>query len=280
MSAAPRLSVIIVSYNSRADLERLLPALRAQSLPHEVIVVDNASRDGTPDVLRERFPEVRLIEPGENLYFCRGNNLGLDAACAGYALLLNPDTLPPPDALHALVAFMDAHPDYAGVTAQLRYPDGGIQRTCSRIPSYRYLLLSQTVLRFVLRGPLRRAEAHHWYTAEGWARDRDRDVEAAPGSCILMRRADLRLNPALQLYFNEDDLARRFAGRRFRFLASVRIEHREKSVTRSASASRLYFRDLIVYTRQHHGAARAALLWLAALPLAWAIALRWRLRGG
>lgn len=278
MSAGPRLSVIVVSYNSRADLERLLPALRAQTLAHEVIVVDNASRDGTPELLRQRFPEVRLIEPGENVYFCRGNNLGLDAARGEYALLLNPDTVPPADALHALVAFMDAHPDYAGVTAQLRYPDGGIQRTCSRIPSFRYLLLSQTALRFVLRGPLHRAEAHHWYGTEGWARDCDHDVEAVPGSCTLMRRADLRLNPALQLYFNEDDLARRFAGRRFRFLASVSIEHREKSVTRSAAASHLYFRDLLTYTRQHHGLARAALLWLASRPLAWAIALRWRLR--
>lgn len=268
------ISVVIVSYNTREDLRLCLEALRQSTLPAGVIVVDNASTDGSAEMVRHHFPEVILIEPGRNTWFCGGNNIGVAAASGDYALLLNPDTIPPPDALAVLVDFLDAHPDYAGATLQLRYPDGAIQRTCSRAPTLRYLLLTQTALRWLLPGPRRSAEAHHWYA--GWERDRDFDVEAIPGSCACMRRADLWLDDSLRLYFNEDDLARRFTGRKFRFLATPAIIHREKSATRTASASRLYFSDLLTYTRKWHGPGMAALMWALSRPLAWGIALRWR----
>lgn len=271
-----KISVIIVNYNTREDLRLCLNALRQSSLPPEIIVVDNASSDGSREMVRAEFPEVTLIEPEQNTWFCGGNNLGVAAAHGEYALLLNPDTVPPPDALALMVSFMDAHPDYAGATMQLRYPSGEIQRTCSRIPTYGYLLLTQTPLQWLLPGMRRKAQARHWY--EGWNRDRDYDVEAAPGSCTLMRRSELWLDDRLLLYFPEDDLARRNAGRKFRFLASRSILHREKSATRTALATRIYFRDLIVYTRKHHGVARAALLWLLTRPLAWGLTLRWWLR--
>jgi GT2 family glycosyltransferase len=270
------LSVIIVSYNTRDDLRLCLTALRQSTLQAEVIVVDNASSDGSAAMVRADFTEVTLIEPGRNLWFCGGNNRGLEAATGDYALLLNPDTIPPPNALAALVSFLDSNPDYAGATLQLRYPNGVVQRTCSRAPSLRYLLLTQTALRWLLPGPRRRAEAHHWYA--GWARDLDFDVEAVPGSCVCMRRADLWLDDSLRLYFNEDDLARRFAGRKFRFLAAPAIIHREKSATRTAAASRLYFADLLTYTRKWHGRDAANLMRLLSRPLAWAIALRWKLK--
>ncbi len=273
----PRISVIIVNYNGKDDLRRCLAALRESTLPAEVIVVDNASSDGSAAMVSAEFPEVNLLEPGKNLYFCAGNNYGVDAAVGDYALLLNPDTVPPPDTLETLVSFMDSHPDYAGATMQMRYPNGEIQRTCSRIPTYKYLLLTQTVLQFLFRGARKKTEDRHWYVDEGWDRATDFDVEAIPGSCTLMRREDLRLSDHLLLYFNEDDLARRFAGRKFRFLAATPIEHREKSVTRSATATHIYFRDLIAYCKLHHGWLRAGAIWLLSRPLEWAI--RWRMRG-
>lgn len=271
------LSIIIVNYNTRDDLQQCLASLhQAEPLP-EIIVVDNASADGSAALVRAQFPRVHLIEPGRNTWFCSGNNLGLASARGKYALLLNPDTIVPPGALEAMVSFMEANPQYAGVTLQLRYPDGTIQRTCSRIPTYRYLLLAHTPIGWLLRGARRRAADHHWYA--GWERDRDFDVEAIPGSCTLMRRAELRLDDDLLLYFPEDDLARRGNGRKFRFLAAPPIIHREKSATRTAAATRIYFRDMVVYARKHHGWPRAALLWLLTRPLAWGMALKWRLRG-
>ena len=270
------LSVVIVSYNTREDLRLCLNALRESALPTEIVVVDNASTDGSAAMVREHFPEVILIEPGRNTWFCGGNNIGLAAASGDYALLLNPDTVAPPAALATLVDFLDTHPDYAGATLQLRYPDGIVQRTCSRAPSFRYLLLTQTALRWLLPGPRQKAEASHWYA--GWDRTSDFDVEAIPGSCTCMRRADLWLDSSLRLYFNEDDLARRFARHKFRFLAAPAIIHREKAATRNAKASRLFFTDLLTYTRKWHGSGAAALLWAWSRPLAWAIAIRWQLR--
>lgn len=270
------LSIIIVNYNTREDLRVCLTALQdCQPMP-EVIVVDNASTDGSAEMVRMEFPGVTLLAPGRNTWFCGGNNLGVRAAHGEYALLLNPDTTPSVDALAAMVAFMDEHPEYAGATIQLRYPNGEIQRTCSHIPTYPYLLLTQTPLRWLLPGKRRRAEALHWY--DGWARDADYDVAVVPGSCLLMRRHELALDDRLLLYFPEDDLARRSGGRKFRFLASSYILHREKSATQTAVATQIYFRDLLVYARKHHGLAGAMLLWLLTRPMKWGMALRWWLR--
>lgn len=270
------LSVVIVSYNTREDLRLCLAALRQSSLPAEIVVVDNASADGSARMVRDEFPNVVLIEPGRNTWFCGGNNIGLAAATGDYALLLNPDTVAPPDALAALAGFLDSHPEYGGATLQLRYPDGTIQRTCSRIPALRYLLLTQTPLRWLLPGARRKAEGSHWYS--NWDRSTDADVEVMPGSCTCMRRANLWLDDSLRLYFCEDDLANRFAGRKFRYLAAPAVIHREKAATRSAIASRLYFNDLITYTRKWHGRGAARALRVLSWPLAWAIALRWKLR--
>lgn len=272
------LSVVVVNYNTHDDLRACLDALHECRPRPEIIVVDNDSRDGSAEMVRREFPRVVLLLPQRNLWFCGGNNLGVAVAHSEYVLLLNPDTIPPPGALGSMVDFIRANPDYAGVTMQLRYPNGEIQRTCSRIPTYEYLVLAHTPIGWLRARRRRLVAAHHWYEDEGWARDRDFDVQAVPGSCTLMRREELQLDEKLLLYFPEEDLARRAGGRLFRFLASQAIIHREKSATRSALATRVYFRDLMVYTRKHHGAARAMLLWILTRPLAWGLAVRWRLR--
>lgn len=267
-SSAPRLSVVSVNYGTLDYLRGCLTALAASTLQPEFIVVDN---DGSAAPLAREFPYIRLLPQTENRYFCGGNNIGIQAARGHYVLLLNPDTLPQPDALATLVAFMDEHPDYHGATLQLRWPDGRIQRTCARIPGWGYLLLTHA-LPVQLPFPWRRRHEEQQLYAD-WARDSDRDVEVMPGSCLLMRRADLWLDDDLLLYFPEESLARRFAGARFRFLSGSYFTHYEKSVTRTRFALRLYWRDLLVYTRKQHGLALAALLWLCTRPLYWLLAL-------
>lgn len=263
----PRLSVVIVNYNTRDLLRDCLRSLAGVRVAHEVIVVDNASADGSAAVVAGEFPDVRLLAQPTNTWFCGGNNIGIAAAAGDYVLLLNPDTVVHDGALEALVAFMDAHPDYAGCTAQLRYPDGRVQRTCSRVPTYRYLLLNHTPLGILMAHNRRAATRLHWYDDEGFTREAARDVAVLPGSCLLMRRGDLWLRDDLWLYFPEDDLGRRFAGRKFRFVAGAVITHREKAATANWTATRVYFRDLLVYTRAHHGPVAAALMWLLTRPL-------------
>lgn len=273
-----RLSIVIVNYNTRDDLRLCLDALHQCDPLPEVLVVDNASTDGSADMVRDRFPAVRLLTPGHNTWFTGGNNLGLDAATRDYVLMLNPDTIAPPEALAALVRYADEHPDYAGYTGQLRYPDGVIQRTCSRLPTYRYLLLNHTPLGWLLPEAKAQANAHHWY--DGWARDSDHAAEVIPGSCTMIRRGAARLNDGLLLYFPEDDLGRRLQPRGFAFVAAAKIVHREKSATNNWNATRIYFRDLLVYCRTWHGTPRAALLWLLSRPMLAALWLGRRLHGG
>ena len=259
------LSVVIVSYNTRELLRACLQALRASvGLRLEVIVVDNASADGSAEMTRRAFPEVVLLEQTRNTWYCGGNNIGIRRATADYALLLNPDTEVAPEALALMQRFLHEHPDYAGVTAQLRYPGGEIQRTGSQLPSYRSLLLDYSILGNLL--PRLKSRVHEQIYYGQWDRRSDREIQVMPGSCTMMKRADLWLDDDLLLYFPEDMLASQH-GQRAYFLAAAKITHHEKSSTRSWFATRIFFRDLLVYCRKRHGRAKTLLLWLLSRPL-------------
>ena len=155
------LSVIVLSWNVcellRACLQSVVgsqgPGIRDQvsgtrgnalttgscPLTPELIVVDNASTDGSVDMVAAEFPEVRLIRNAENMGFARGNNIGVAASTGRYVLLLNSDTVVPPGTLEALVAFMDAHPQAAACSPRLLQPDGAPQPYafgCDPTPGY------------------------------------------------------------------------------------------------------------------------------------------------
>jgi N-acetylglucosaminyl-diphospho-decaprenol L-rhamnosyltransferase len=164
------LAIVIVSWNVRELLRRCLRAVAASmagsGIPYEVVVVDNASGDGTLAMLRAEFPAVRLLEPGSNLGFAGGNNLALrylghrggsaDAGAPGpvssshspapYVLLLNPDTEPLGDAIPRLVLALEARPELLAVGPQLRYPDGAVQPSRRRFPRPLTLLWESTPL--------------------------------------------------------------------------------------------------------------------------------------
>lgn len=124
---SPRLSIIIVAWNIRDVLRDCLRSLFHGDLgiPHEVIVFDNGSADGTPDMVAADFPAVRLIRNPENLGFAKGNNAAMRFARGDYFLLLNSDTLIiDPKIFRKWVAFMDANPDVGLSGCQLLFPDG------------------------------------------------------------------------------------------------------------------------------------------------------------
>src|SRR5690606_8132267 len=129
-----KLSTVIVNYNTRDKLARALESLLAAGgVPsHEIIVVDNASADGSAAMVRERFPSVRLIESGENRWFSGGNNLGFRAAQGEYVHILNPDTAVLPGALPAMIAALDTDPSLGAVTSRMTSAAGTLQRNCSR----------------------------------------------------------------------------------------------------------------------------------------------------
>ncbi len=134
---APRVSVVVVSYNCKDFLDRCLASLSEHAgVVHEVIVVDNASTDGTVDLLRARWPAVRWVVNRENGGFARANNQGFAIARAPFWFALNPDTEIRPGALPALLSHLESHVDVAVAGPEIERPEGGLERSAGFVPTF------------------------------------------------------------------------------------------------------------------------------------------------
>ncbi len=278
------LSVIIVSWNVRELLARCLASLRAAGIGSwEIIVVDNASSDGSAAMVRQHFPQVRLIANDSNLGFAHGNNQGIAASQGCYVLLLNPDTEVVGEAVATLLTFLDAHPDVGVMGPQLRYPDGSIQPSRRRFPTLATAFVESTVLQPLFAGSslLRR-----YYVADR-PDDVTQDVDWLVGACLLVRREAIvqagPLDEGFFMYSEELDWCRRLkqAGWRIVYLPAAQVIHYEGK----SSEPNLAVRDIrfhsskVRYFRQHHGAWSAELLRLFLLgTFVWQLAvesLKW-----
>ena len=281
------LSIVVVSFNTRETLERTLAAASDDAAPldSEIIVIDNASTDGSARAVRERFPDVRLVANPENRFYSAANNQGLALARGRWVLVLNPDASIGRGTLPAMVEALDARPEVGIASCRLTWPDGTVQRNCSEERSFLTLLLEHTPLGFLL-APLRaRLEAREWYAS--WDRESEREVGVLPGSLLFVRREAIAsvggLDERLRLYFAEDDWCRRFreAGHGVRYLPIGAVVHPEGASVRQTprAARRIFFEDLVRYTEMRFGRSRARLLSLLAWPLGAALDLSGRLRG-
>jgi len=174
-------SAIVVTHNAAPWIEKCLESLRGTRA--EVIVVDNESGDGTPELVREKFPEARLLEE-ENRGFGAGNNAGMRAASGRYFLLLNPDAWLTAGALDALVAFADEHPEAGIVGPRLLNPNGSLQRSVRGYPSPWRIATEY----FFLRKLAPRSRAPNAFFGAGFAHDSVREAEFLGGACLLVRR--------------------------------------------------------------------------------------------
>lgn len=283
----PELSIVIVNFNTREPLRRCLASIWAEhgDLDVEIIVVDNGSRDGSAEMVRAEFPEVKLIVPGYNTWFTGGNNLGLAAATGEFVFILNPDTVIHSDTLPTLIAYLRTHPQVGAVACRQVFPTGQTIRNCSRAPRYLDLLLGYTFLGALLFPWRNRRQARMWYT--DWDRLSTRAVEVIPDSGLMASRALLQqldgFDTAFKLYFTEDDLCLRIlrTGRDIHFLAEVTLQHEEHASVQQVQrlASQAYFDDLITYARKYYGRAAAEILRALVVPTRRAMDLAQRLRG-
>jgi GT2 family glycosyltransferase/glycosyltransferase involved in cell wall biosynthesis len=205
-------SVVIVSFNTRDLLERCLTDLGAQAgVALQTIVVDNASSDGSRDLVRERFPAVELIELHENVGFARANNLAFERCRGEYVLLLNSDAFVHPGALSGLVAAAQRHPRAAAIGARLLNADGTLQRSAWPFPDPVRLLLEAFGLHRILR------RSRFYEDLGTWLHDEERSVDFVIGACLLLRADALRevagFDERFWIYGEEADLQRRLAGR-------------------------------------------------------------------
>jgi hypothetical protein len=258
MLPMPRLSIIIVSYNACAELEACLASLVAQppSVDHEIVVVDNASIDGTPAAIRERWPGVRLIEAGANIGFARANNMGIRQTFGELVLLLNGDTIVAPGALDALVSVLDQRADVAVVGPRLVDANGRAELSFGPMIAPFAELWQKTLVGGNARGfgpavaYVKRATA------------REREVDWVSGACLLVRRADAEeaglLDERYFMYAEDVDFcaAIRARGRKVLFTPIARVVHlRGRSVASAPRATEVaYRRSQLAFYAKHHPA--------------------------
>lgn len=262
-------AVVVPSWNTRELLAECLVSLeRSVPPPREVVVVDNASSDGSAALVRARFPRVALVENAENVGYTRACNQGLAATRAAYVLLLNADARLAEDTLARLVAFLDGHPDYAAVAPRLENPDGTLQRSLMRLPGWFTPLCFATPCErwFPESRELRR------YFARDVDYAVDQDVEQPAAACLLVRRSALDalggLDERLWLFFSDVDLAARLlrTGSKLRYLASARATHHLGRSTRQfADFLSRWHADRLLYYRAHFGHVAAAWVKLCVL---------------
>jgi GT2 family glycosyltransferase len=251
----PRLAIIIVTYNSTRDIEVALRSLSdpVPVTPHEIVVVDNASTDGTARMVRSRWPEVRLIQSSANLGFAAANNRAIRESASELVLLLNPDTRVPAGAVDRLVAHLDARPDVAIVGPRIVDGQGRAELSFGRMIAPLTELRQKILVSGNDRGfgPIvSRVDA---------MTKRTQEVDWVSGACLLIRRADLDavglLDERFFLYTEDVDLCAsvRGRGRTVLFTADVEIAHlRGRSAGATTAAA--YRRSQLAFYEKHHPA--------------------------
>lgn len=276
-----KLSIIIVSWNTRDILADCLASVYAHppTDSFELILVDNASVDGSPEMVKRDFPQVRLIESHENLGFAQGNNLAVPLCQGDYVLLLNPDTVVKPNALQKLIDFLDANPAAGGAGSMLLNPDESLQPSCHPAPKlgrelWRLLHLDE----FVPYGS---------YNMHKWRMDQPRKVDVLMGAAFMVRKAILDeigfLDGDYFIYSEEVDLCYRLqrAGWSLYYVPDSKVIHLGGQSTKQVATDmflQLYLGKL-KYFRKHYGAFAgqvyklilfvASLTRLIATPAAW-----------
>ncbi|HWE53383.1 MAG TPA: glycosyltransferase family 2 protein [Bryobacteraceae bacterium] len=264
-----KISVVIVSYNTREVTSRCLRALESEAagLNLEILVIDNQSRDGSAQMIRRDFPAVRLVEAGRNLGFAGANNLAFALADGEYVILLNSDAFLKPGSLRNAIAHMKAEPKTALGGGRLVGEDGAWQPSARQFPSLLNDFLSMSGL------------AHRFQNSRFWGRaDRtwaDPMTEAAvdwvPGAFSIIRGAVVEemggFDESFFLYYEEVDFCRRIkaAGYAVRYWPDVEVVHlggeSSKSMSgavRSSAGAQLTLwrlRSGFLYYRKHHAAA-------------------------
>jgi GT2 family glycosyltransferase len=255
----PALSVIVISYNTRGMTLSCLRTLGVElhGSDAEILLVDNASHDGSVDAVRTAFPHVRVIASATNVGFGAANNLAMKAARGRFFLLLNSDAFPKPGAVAALMQYLETHPKVGAVGPRLLNEDGSMQLSCFRFPTPRQawfenLWISSLFPTHAVLGNYRR-----------WAHDSERLVDWIGGACMLVRREVVEqvggFDERFFLYAEETDWQRRMrdGGWEIAFTPLVEVTHLggASGASTKTETNRHFFDSLDRYERKHHGLA-------------------------
>ncbi len=260
----PDISVIIVSWNVRELLANCLRSVFAQTeLALQIIVVDSASSDGSPELVAEQFPQVELLACQENVGFPRGNNLGLERANGRFILLLNPDTIVHGDALARMVSYLQQYPAVGVLGPQLLNDDGSVQSSRRRFPTLGTAVFESTWLQ-----PFAPQAVLDHYYARDVGDGETAVVEWVMGACLMTRQEVVAqvggLDEAYFMYSEELDYCRRIheAGWQVVYYPEAQVTHLSgKSSEQAVTQRHINFnRAKLRYFRKYHGRFTAAVL--------------------
>ncbi|MCW5922830.1 MAG: glycosyltransferase [Saprospiraceae bacterium] len=261
-----RLSVIIVNYNVRHFLEQALLSVRraVRGIESEVWVVDNNSVDDSVRMVREKFPEVRLLANKDNPGFAVANNQAIRQSTGAYILLLNPDTLVEEDTFHKCLDFMEAHPEAGALGVKLIDGSGKFLPESKRGFPSPWVAFCKT---FGLSALFPKSRLFNYYHLGHRGEDETCEVDVLAGAFMFMRRAALDkaglLDEAFFMYGEDIDLSYRIvqAGYRNYYFPETKIIHYKGESTKKGSLNyvRTFYQAMIIFTRKHFTGRRAGL---------------------
>lgn len=261
MSSTPykyKLSVVIVNYNVQFFLEQCLNSVRiaAQQIPTEVFVVDNISVDESVSMVREKFPEVKLIANQENVGFSRANNQAIREAQGEYVLLLNPDTVVEEDCFKKVVNFMDQNPDSGGLGVKMVDGKGRF------LPESKRALPSPSVAFWKIFGfsnLFPKSKIFGRYHLGHLDKDQTHEVEILSGAFMLMRHETLDkvglLDENFFMYGEDIDLSYRIilGGYKNYYFSGTSIIHYKGESTKKSSVNYVlvFYRAMVIFAQKH-----------------------------
>jgi GT2 family glycosyltransferase len=261
-----KLSVVIVNYNVKYFLEQCLSSVKraCEQLDAEIFVVDNNSVDGSVKMVREKFPEVILIENKDNTGFSKANNQAIRVSKGEYVLLLNPDTVVEDDTFSRALSFMDAQPDAGGLGVKMIDGKGNFLPESKRglptpsVAFYKIFGLSRFFPKSKIFG-----KYHLGYLDE----NEINPVEILSGAFMLLRKSVLDkiglLDETFFMYGEDIDLSYRIlkAGYRNYYFPETRIIHYKGESTKKGSINYviLFYNAMIIFARKHFSSRRARL---------------------
>ena len=259
----PLLSIIIVNYNVRDFLHHALVSLRKamKGLRGEIIVVDNASDDGSIEMVRRRFPGVQLIASKTNLGFARANNLGLKRARGKYLLLINPDTLVQEDTLRVMIKFFEDNPDVGLAGCKVLNPDGSFQLACRRSFPRPWIAFTKMVgLSALFPG----SRLFGRYNLTYLSPDETYELDAVSGSFMMIRREAYEhvggLDEDFFMYGEDLDWCYRIqqAGWKNYYVHSTQIIHYKGESTKRSNLNeiRTFYQAMHLFVQKHLSSSR------------------------
>jgi GT2 family glycosyltransferase len=205
-------SIVVINWNTREILRECLSSIteQTQGIKYEVIVVDNASTDGSAEMVKDDYPEVVLVENSENRGFAAANNQAILMAKGRYVLLINSDTIVLDNAIEKVVDFAEEHPKSAVVGCRALNSDRSLQLTCFKHPSILNMILSSTYLYKIFpKNKFFGRERMTW-----WDRNSAREVDVVTGCFMLLREKAIKqvglMDERFFMYGEETDWCYRF----------------------------------------------------------------------